>query len=95
MATQDKKQPVTQPAEDMFGRPTSPRSAETEARPREASPGEGGGAPRKAAQEDENEDDEEDPSHGGIDDIPDGDGPRSDRGTNPLPDVYWTSYPGD
>ncbi|SEU23178.1 hypothetical protein [Stigmatella erecta] len=94
MATQEKPQPGTQPAEDMFGRPTSPRHPEPEARPREAAPGEGGErTPRKAA--DENEDGEEDPSHGGIDDIPDGDGPRSDRGTNPLPDVYWTSYPGD
>ncbi|WP_225409114.1 hypothetical protein [Stigmatella hybrida] len=98
MATQEKPQPGTQPAEDMFGRPTSPRPSEPEARPREASPGEGAGnAPRKAADEDEaeDEDEEEDPSRGGIDDIPDGDGPRSDRGTNPLPDVYWTSYPGD
>ncbi|MCP3104128.1 hypothetical protein LZ198_35190 [Myxococcus sp. K15C18031901] len=29
-----------------------------------------------------------------LDDIPDGDGPRSDAGTNPLPDHYWTAYPG-
>jgi len=29
-----------------------------------------------------------------LDDIPDGDGPRSDAGTNPLPDLYWTAYPG-
>jgi hypothetical protein len=26
--------------------------------------------------------------------LSDGDGPRSDRGTNPLPDVYWSAYPG-
>jgi hypothetical protein len=93
MATQEEKQPGTQPAEDMFGRPTGPRHTEPEARPREAGPGQDTvKAPRKAAEE--NEEDEEDPRRGGINDIPDGDGPRSDRGTNPLPDVYWTSYPG-
>lgn len=25
--------------------------------------------------------------------IPDGDGPRSDRGTNPLPETYWSAFP--
>ncbi|MCP3138249.1 hypothetical protein [Pyxidicoccus xibeiensis] len=29
-----------------------------------------------------------------LDELPDGDGPRSDAGTNPLPDVYWAAYPG-
>jgi hypothetical protein len=28
-----------------------------------------------------------------LDELPDGDGPRSDAGTNPLPDVYWGAYP--
>jgi hypothetical protein len=32
---------------------------------------------------------------GGIDELPDGDGPRSDRNTNPLPESYWADYPGE
>lgn len=28
-----------------------------------------------------------------LDEIGDGDGPRSDAGTNPLPDTYWNAYP--
>lgn len=28
-----------------------------------------------------------------LDELPDGDGPRSDAGTNPLPDVYWDAFP--
>jgi hypothetical protein len=41
------------------------------------------------------EEDEGEARHaGGVDDIPDGDGPRSDRGTNPLPDCYWDDFPG-
>ncbi|ADO68216.1 hypothetical protein [Stigmatella aurantiaca] len=94
MATQEKKQPGTQPAEDMFGRPTSPHPQEPSERPRQEPPDAGAG---KRAREDEEEEEESDEEHGrgGIDDIPDGDGPRSDRGTNPLPTVYWTSYPGD
>ncbi|ATB51432.1 hypothetical protein [Corallococcus macrosporus] len=28
-----------------------------------------------------------------LDEIGDGDGPRSDAGTNPLPDTYWSAYP--
>jgi hypothetical protein len=27
-----------------------------------------------------------------LDELPDGDGPRSDAGTNPLPDVYWAAF---
>ena len=40
------------------------------------------------------EEEEEEPRRGGIDDLSDGDGPRSDRGTNPLPESYWADYPG-
>lgn len=29
----------------------------------------------------------------GIDDLPDGDGLRSDLGKNPLPEGYWGAYP--
>ncbi len=80
MATQEKKQPETQPAEDMFGRPTR-RDAPMQDRT---------GSRQSTAQEPE----EQERHLGGIDDIPDGDGPRSDRGTNPLPEVYWADYPG-
>lgn len=41
------------------------------------------------------EEEQEHRDAGGLDDIPDGDGPRSDRGNNPLPESYWTGYRGD
>jgi hypothetical protein len=91
MATQDKKQPAPQPAEDMFGRPTSPRHDEEPAtRPGQSAPGRDKTGSLKSTEEE----DEEGHHRGGLDDIPDGDGPRSDRGTNPLPEVYWADYPG-
>ncbi len=89
MATQDTKKPGTQPAEDMFGRSTSPRHDEPATRPAKDAPGEEKHGSRKSTEEEEDE-----PSRGGIDDLSDGDGPRSDRGTNPLPDTYWEDYPG-
>jgi hypothetical protein len=76
MAKRETKQPGTQPAEDMFGRPTSPRHEP---------------APSRKSTEEE----EEHRDAGGLDDIPDGDGPRSDRGNNPLPESYWADYQGD
>lgn len=84
-----------QPAEDMFGRPTSPRhdergtrSREDETRSREIDEAPTLDAqyacgPRPHARDDE----------AGIDDLPDGDGLRSDLGKNPLPDFYWAAYP--
>lgn len=90
MTTQDTKQPGTQPAEDMFGRPTSPRHEEPVSRPKRDAPGEGHSGSRKSTEEEEEHD-----GLGGLDDIPDGDGPRSDRGTNPLPEIYWEDYPGE
>jgi hypothetical protein len=90
MAKQDTKQPGTQPAEDMFGRPTSPRhDAEPATRPgaRQAPAQDQTGTRKSTEEEDEERD------VGGVDDIPDGDGPRSDRGTNPLPESYWADYP--
>ena len=90
MAQQENKQPGTQPAEDMFGRPTSPTHEEPARRPAQEAPGEGNAPSRKSTEE-------EDEHHGasGLDEIPDGDGPRSDRGNNPLPDSYWECYPGE
>jgi len=90
MATQDKKQPETQPAEDMFGRPTSPRHEEPASRPAKDAPGEDPSHSRKSTEEEEEHRDA-----GGLDDIPDGDGPRSDRGNNPLPECYWADFPGE
>jgi hypothetical protein len=90
MTTRDTKKPGTQPAEDMFGRPTSPRHEEPVARPKQDAPGEGHSGSRKSTEEEE-----EHPDSGGLDDIPDGDGPRSDRGNNPLPESYWADYPGE
>lgn len=90
MAKQDPKKPGTQPAEDMFGRPTSPRHSEPAQRPAQDAPGEEPAPSRKSTEEEE-----EHREAGGLDEVPDGDGPRSDRGTNPLPDSYWAQYPGD
>ncbi|MDC0712234.1 hypothetical protein POL68_27450 [Stigmatella sp. ncwal1] len=66
-------------------------------RPRQEPPeAETSNAGKRAHTENEEDDQEREAlGRGGINDIPDGDGPRSDRGTNPLPGVYWTSYPGD
>ncbi|MBN1208560.1 MAG: hypothetical protein JXB05_27115 [Myxococcaceae bacterium] len=98
MANQDTKQPGAQPAEDMFGRPTAPRHGdEPAARPgvRDAPAPDDTGSRKGAEAEYAKEFEEEYEGHhmGGIDDISDGDGPRSDRGTNPLPDVYWADFP--
>ncbi len=91
MATQDTKQPDTQPAEDMFGRPTSPRHAEPASRPEHQAPAQDHTGSRKSTEEEE----EGEARHtSGLDEIPDGDGPRSDRGTNPLPESYWADFPG-
>lgn len=94
---QDTKKPSTpQPAEDMFGRPTGPRHEETGTRPREAKPtgktettdAQYAQGPRKRTEEEE-----EDGGRSSIDELPDGDGLRSDLGTNRLPEVYWSAYP--
>lgn len=91
MANQDEKKPSTRPAEDMFGRPTSPRHAEPASRSeRDASVQDNTGSLKSTEEEEEGE-----ARHStGVDEIPDGDGPRSDRGTNPLPETYWADFPG-
>jgi hypothetical protein len=89
MAKQDTQRPGTQPAEDMFGRPTSPSHEEPATRPSRDAPGKEQRGSRKSTEEEEEHGDV-----GGVDDIPDGDGPRSDRGNNPLPDTYWADFPG-
>jgi hypothetical protein len=75
----------------MFGRPTSPRHAEPASRPAKDAPGE---ADEKRDCRKSTEEEADEPRKEGIDELSDGDGPRSDRGTNPLPDTYWADYPG-
>jgi hypothetical protein len=100
MAKRDTKAPTTQPAEDMFGRPTSTRNEGAEGPSREAQgaqqlPENEGKAERKAQphrDEDDEEEAQKERAYGGVGELPDGDGVRSDRGTNPLPSSYWAAY---
>jgi hypothetical protein len=92
------------PAEDYYGRTTTVDGGSEDVPPaeREAGseerPGAGPAAPRADADEEETENprgesqEERDPREA-FNAIPDGDGPRSDRGTNPLPETYWSAYP--
>ncbi|WP_224371609.1 hypothetical protein [Hyalangium versicolor] len=105
MATHDTQKPGTQPAEDMFGRPTAPRHDEPATRPvkdapGQQAPGEEHSDTRKSTGEEHSDtrkstgEEDDEPRREGIDELPDGDGPRSDRGNNPLPDTYWANHPG-
>jgi hypothetical protein len=90
MARETKQPQETQPAEDMFGRSTGTRHAEEGTRPREED-----ACSTVDAQYAKGPKPHDDPDEVcSIDDLPDGDGLRSDLGTNPLPDVYWSAYPG-
>jgi hypothetical protein len=95
MASQDRRTPPPQPPEDMFGRPTRKEADAPESPPsREAQgahqlPPSASDAFHRHAEEEA----EEEIAYGGVGELPDGDGPRSDLGTNPLPDVYWEAYP--
>lgn len=103
MAKDNRRQPALQPAEDYYGRPTGPQHQDEPSHQEE--PREAPDTPRRAP-DDTDEDDVEDSRRAHpmdptertpgaiLDDIPDGDGPRSDAGTNPLPDHYWTAFPG-
>ncbi len=94
MATRDRKD-STQPAEDMFGRPTSPQHEEESSGPSREAQAEHQlpASERGAKRHDKDSDDEE--AYGGVGELPDGDGVRSDKGTNPLPSNYWSAYPYD
>lgn len=89
---QDKKPspPPLQHAEDMFGRPicAGPRHECDDERSREIAEAPTVDAQYACGPRPHEKDDE-----GGIDDLPDGDGLRSDLGKNPLPEVYWSAYP--
>ncbi|WNG41247.1 hypothetical protein F0U61_51805 [Archangium violaceum] len=104
MANKDTR-PPPQPAEDMFGRPTDVRheKEEPEGQPTREQQG------SHQRPDDENDeafrkqcdafhkhcehDAQEEVAYGGVGAIPDGDGVRSDLGTNPLPESYWAAYP--
>ncbi len=98
MANQDRR-PPPQPAEDMFGRPTDVRhgKAEPEHQPSREQQG-AHQMPGRERNDDSQkrcrEEADEEIACGGIGEIPDGDGIRSDRGTNPLPECYWSGYQG-
>ncbi len=95
MATQDRRSPP-QPAEDMFGRPPQTREALPEPSPSREQQGAHRIPHHESAQEcirHAEEEAEKEASYGGIGELPDGDGVRSDLGMNPLPEGYWAAYP--
>ena len=96
MANQDRS-PPPQPPEDMFGRPADAQDEQ----PEQGYSRERQGAHRIPHHERSDEclrnaaeDAEKEAAYGGVGELPDGDGLRSDLGTNPLPNGYWDSYPG-
>lgn len=96
MANQDRR-PPPQPAEDMFGRPTDVRHGQSEREPTREEQG-AHQSPRHEASDDFRkrcaQEAEDEAACGGVGEIPDGDGVRSELGTNPLPESYWSAYPG-
>ncbi|WP_164019058.1 hypothetical protein [Pyxidicoccus trucidator] len=96
MGERDKKQPGIQPPEDYYGHEKNPRRGAREEEPERTGTR---APPPKEDPEHEQHAHAIDPAErtpGAIlDDIPDGDGPRSDAGTNPLPESYWAGYPGN
>ncbi|NOJ93357.1 hypothetical protein D7W82_10870 [Corallococcus sp. CA049B] len=118
MASNDKRPAPTQPAEDFYGRPTTPRQdgepqrPDTEEEDDERKPrrelteaDEKGIHPRAGDDADDRDlrlrdasglhpyDPRERAPGSSLDDMPDGDGPRSDAGTNPVSDVYRYGHP--
>jgi hypothetical protein len=93
MATQDGK-PDTQPTEDMYGREDDPRNEQAHwAQPARAEQCTPHAASPEACLKEAEEEAERERSFGGVGELPDGDGVRSDLGTNPLPEVYWSAFP--
>ena len=97
MAKKNKDLPPS-PAEDMRGQPTSVRGEPAPGLPRREAD-----APREHRRNEEageeqgvnprGRSDEERDERETLNALPDGDGPRSDRGTNPLPEHYWDAKP--
>ncbi|MFY0582195.1 hypothetical protein ACN28S_55075 [Cystobacter fuscus] len=95
MAKRETQAPPQQPAEDMFGRPMS---AKDEGKPDAGREAQGAHQlPEKERKAQVDQEDEEEAqreqAYGGVGELPDGDGVRSDQGTNPLPSSYWAAYP--
>ena len=97
MAKRETQAPTQQSAEDLFGRPMSAKEEHAPDTGREAQ-----GAERlpeskreevQSGEDDEEEESRREQSFGGVGELPDGDGVRSDQGTNPLPSSYWSAYP--
>ncbi|WP_338872756.1 hypothetical protein [Myxococcus stipitatus] len=89
MVKDPRRQPAPQPLEDYYGRAPTVEDEE-EVEEVTESPSEDDDASWHAHPMDPTER----TPRAILDDIPDGDGPRSDAGTNPLPDLYWTAFPG-
>ena len=80
------------PAEDSRGRPTTVRGEPTEGLPEREAGGERRDEEQRSVNPRGATEEERDESEA-LNAIPDGDGPRSDRGTNPLPEHYWDAKP--
>ena len=105
MANQERR-PPPQPAEDMFGRPTDVRHEQEEPKGQPSREQQGAHQLPERREHDESfrkqcdefhkhceHDAQKEIAFGGVGEIPDGDGVRSDLGTNPLPEVYWSAFP--
>ena len=92
MVEKKRQSPGLSPAEDLRGRPTTVRGEPTEGLPRREADAERRDEERRGVNPRGSTDEERDESEA-LNAIPDGDGPRSDRGTNPLPEHYWDAKP--
>ncbi|CAM4516191.1 MULTISPECIES: hypothetical protein [Myxococcus] len=95
MAQRDKQQqPGIQPPEDYYGRTEEPRqhAPETEESEEKRDLADAAESPEVTHRMRTIDPTERTPG-AILDEIGDGDGPRSDAGTNPLPDTYWSAYP--
>lgn len=91
MAERKKEHPGIQPPENYYGETTGTRheGGDEAGGTRAAAPG----ADREPEKHSHTIDPTERTPGSILDEIPDGDGPRSDAGTNPLPHEYWDAYP--
>ncbi|MFP2963936.1 hypothetical protein ACLEPN_41025 [Myxococcus sp. 1LA] len=95
MAQRDKQQqPGIQPPEDYYGRTEETRHPTPESKENEQERDLADTAKSAEHSKHMRTIDPTERTPGAIlDEIGDGDGPRSDAGTNPLPDTYWSAYP--
>ncbi len=94
MAQRDKQyQPGIQPPEDYYGRTEEPRQPTPEQETNEQERNAADTEEQASTQPMRTIDPTERTPGAILDEIGDGDGPRSDAGTNPLPDTYWSAYP--